>query len=259
MPELISTDSRIRRIQRALHLEPDGVLGPDTLTALEARLGIEDKGKLVSLTCSRSSLDELVAFEVTSAAAYEKKYRKPVWPGGESGVTIGIGYDLGQVSKKSIEADWGPVLDAPVLQSLMVAQGVKGEVAKQLAQSLSSVSIPFDVACRVFYTRTLPEYAAKVRACYPGGEKLPADAQGMLLSLVYNRGTSFKGPTRTEMAAIAPLVRGGVSKLGEIAAQFESMVRLWPTVRGLRDRREREAELIRKSNRTYSEDELVRV
>jgi hypothetical protein len=81
----------------------------------------------------------------------------------------------------------------------------------------------------------------------------------MLLSLVYNRGTKLSGAARTEMADIVPLVKGGVPKLGAIADRIESMVRLWPNSKGLRDRRMREAQLIRAADHEYDSGELVRV
>ncbi len=30
----------------------------------------------------------------------------PIWPGGESGITIGIGYDLAHVNHKQFRQDW---------------------------------------------------------------------------------------------------------------------------------------------------------
>jgi hypothetical protein len=262
MPPSAATDqleARIKRVQSALGLHPDGVIGPDTLSALEARLDITVRPADWSLECSRTSLEEIVKFEVSSKAYYEKKLRRPVWPGGESGVTIGIGYDLGMTSRAQIQADWDGEIDDADLVALLVAQGVTGEPAKKLAQSLSGVSIPFDVACSVFYRTTLPRYARSTRSTYRGVEKLPADAQGMFLSLIYNRGTKLTGPARTEMAALVPLVKEGAEGLDAMAAQFESMERLWPTLPGLQKRRRREAELIRAADRDYSPDELIRV
>ena len=88
-----------------------------------------------------------------------------------------------------------------------------------------------------------------------------ADAQAMLLSLIYNRGTSLdkKEDRRREMVAIKPLVKKGVAALADIAEQVESMVRLWPKSKGLRDRRKREAKVIRGADRTYDPSELVRL
>jgi hypothetical protein len=262
MPPPPATDqieARIRRVQAALGVDPDGVVGPETLSALEARLQITVRAADASLECSRTSLEEIVTFEVSSKAHYEKKLRRPTWPGGESGVTIGVGYDLGVTSRAQIQADWeGEIADADLV-ALLVAQGITGQPARKLAHGLNGVSIPFDVAAGVFYRKTLPRYARSTRTTYPGVEKLPPDAQGMLLSLIYNRGTKLTGPTRTEMAALRPLIKEGTESLDAMAAQFESMERLWPTLPGLRRRRRREAEILRAADRTYSPDELVRL
>jgi hypothetical protein len=250
---------RLRRIQTALGVQADGVLGPETLSALETRLEISPKPSIWSLECSSRSLDEIVRFEVSSRQYYEKFLQRPTWPGEHSGVTIGIGYDLGVTSRKQIATDWDPHLNDTDLDLLLVAQGVTGETARKLAKSLSSVLILFDVACAVFYRDTLPLFARLTRDTYPGIEALPADAQGMLLSLVYNRGTRLSGPTRTEMAQIKPLVRGGSANLSAIADCIESMARLWPNSKGLRDRRRDEARLVRNAARTCDAGEVLRV
>ena len=255
----MSTEIRIRRIQKALGVRPDGVIGPETLSALESRLEIATSPTATSLECSMTSLTEIVKFEVSSRANYEKTLQRATWPGGQSGVTIGIGYDLGMTARKQIEADWaGHIADAD-LTALLVAQGVTGLAAATLARSLSAVVIPFDVAELVFYQKTLPRYARDTRTTYPGVQALPADAQGMFLSLVYNRGTKLTGASRTEMAALRPLVRAGIAKLGAMADQFEAMRRLWPDVPGLLARRRREAQIVRDSRRVYAPAELVRL
>jgi hypothetical protein len=253
------TRERLRRIQDALGVESDGLLGSVTLTALEKRLGISVKESAASLQCSRKSLDLIVAFEVGSPRMYEQRFRRPVWPGGESGVTIGIGYDLGYTPKAEIEADWSPHLEQRDRAALLAAQGLKGESARLLAQNLQQIVIPFAAAEQVFCVNTLPRYARLTRATFPGIEKLPADAQGAILSLVYNRGASLAGARRAEMAEIRRIVAAGRSRLEPIAAQFESMTRLWPEVKGLRDRRVTEANLVRGARRKYRRDELIRV
>lgn len=259
MPTPEPLTSRLRRIQQVLGVEADGVLGPETLTALETRLEIRASRRTVSLECSRASLDLILRFEVGSRARYERDFQRPVWPGASSGVTIGIGYDLGEASKAEITEDWQAYLFEPQLAALLAVQGVCGPPAKQLAQSVSHVVIPLAAAEEVFYLRTLPAYAALTRRAFPGAEKLPPDAQGMLLSLVYNRGPGLKGPRRREMADIAALLRAPRPKLEEVARQFESMKRLWPDYKGLRDRRQREAEVIRSADRVYAPEEVVRV
>jgi hypothetical protein len=60
---------------------------------------------------------------------------------------------------------------------------------------------------------------------FPGINELSPDAQGALVSLVFNRGTSMEGDRRREMRAIQAAVANG--DLQEIADQLRSMKRLW--------------------------------
>jgi hypothetical protein len=69
----------------------------------------------------------------------------------------------------------------------------------------------------------------------------------------------MSGERRREMAAIARLLRVAEPDLDAIADQFEAMKRLWPDMKGLRDRRQREADVIRAADRDYSPEEIVRV
>lgn len=252
-------DRRLARLQRALGVTADGMLGPETMTALEARIlsGRQLANVPFSLEVSTAGLDQLVAFEVTSRAHYEKKLRRPTWPGGESGVTIGIGYDIGVTSAKQIDSDWRGVLADSEVDRLLTAQGITGAPAKTLTATLSDIVVPFDTAQTVFYRSTAPQFARRTLDVYPGVDKLPADAQAMILSLVYNRGASLSGARRRHMAALKPLIAKG--DLDEIAEQFELMMVLWPDLPGLRTRRRKEAEMIRASDRRYRKDEIVRV
>jgi hypothetical protein len=258
-PPSEESKDRLRRIQEALGIEADGLLGPETLTALETRLRITIGESAASLQCSRASLELICAFEIGSPKTYEQKFRRPVWPGGESGVTIGVGYDLGYTPKAEIESDWAPHLEAPERAALLTAQGFKGEPARQLTKNLQQVVIPFAHAEQVFYVNTLPRYAKLTRKVFPGIEKLPADAQGAMLSLVYNRGAQVTGERRREMLEIQRLLAAGGSVLEPIAAQFEAMTRLWPEVKGLRARRVKEAGLVRGARRKYAKEEIIRV
>jgi hypothetical protein len=250
---------RLRRIQQALGVTADGVLGPETLSALETRLSVKTVARNFSLEVSCESLSALVGFEITSKTTYEQKYRRPIWPGASSGVTIGIGYDLGMTSKTRIELDWQGWISDTDLQRLLTVQGVRGEPARQLARSMSDIQIAYDVAQTVFYQSTLPMFASMTRATYPGVQKLPADAQGMLLSLIYNRGTSLSGTRRAEMAALKPLIAGGTKNLEQIASKFEQMARWWPDLPGLQQRRRKEAAMIRAADRTYEAGDLIRL
>lgn len=166
------------------------------------------------------------------------------WPGGESGVTIGFGYDLGYVTAAQFQEDWGDQLPAEVMTKLKTAIGLKGIPAKNKAATLKDVKIDRAPSLVVFTERTVPQYEAQTRAAFPGFDALPTDAQGALVSLVFNRGASMKGDRRTEMRAIRDAVPSG--DLQEIADQLRKMKRLWvgQGLDGLLRRRDAEADMV---------------
>lgn len=99
-----------------------------------------------------------------------------------------------------------------------------------------------ETAKSIFYLYTLGRYAKYVRIIYPKAYQLPPDAQGALLSLVFNRGYSLNGDTRREMKNIQNYIES--KNLAKIANEIRSMKRLWPNVKGLIARRETEAVLV---------------
>lgn len=173
---------------------------------------------------------------------------KPQWPGGQSGVTIGFGYDLGYVTVDQFESDWGELVRPQVSQRLKAVIGLRAQRARNRIGDLSDIRISRRAAEQVFATRTLPLYELRTAQAFPGVEALPEDARGALVSLVYNRGASMVDHSpedrRREMRAIREAVARG--DLAEIAAQLRSMKRLWEGQRlnGLIARREEEAQLV---------------
>lgn len=255
-----SVKQRLMAIQRALDIDEDGILGPATLTAIErvvAKRRDDRAHSGFSLIASRAGLEELIEFEISSAQYYYRKLKRPIWPGGESGVTIGIGYDLGYNTARQIKQDWaGQIPDSDIKRLVRVA-GLKGKDAKRVLWRLRRVSIPFESAREVFYQSSLPRFAKDTRRVYPGVERLPADAQAMLLSLVYNRGTAISGSRRREMKAIKNLVRR--KNLDRIANEIRLMKRLWDpkVLPGLHTRRDIEADLVAGAEHTYKWSELI--
>lgn len=256
-----STTARIKHIQKHFNLEVDGIIGPATLTAIEDRLfdASDRLNEAYSLTISRAGMEQLVQHEIVSKSYYNRFLKQPIWPGGASGVTIGIGYDLGYNRVSRIQRDWrGKVTDAD-LEKLKNVSGLKGDAAEKELNRLQAINIPFDNANYVFSKSTLPRYAASTRKAYPGIEKLFADAQAALLSLVYNRGTSMSGSRRKEMAAIRALVLQ--QDYAGITQEIRNMKRLWTDrgLSGLLQRRDDEADLLSNANRDYDEANLIRV
>lgn len=262
MPSLAD---RIRAIQRRLGIRPDGLIGPVTLTRIEAVLDRvfgppAEPAEGASLLVSARALDLIVAHEITSEATYRRALERPIWPGADSGVTVGIGYDLGHTSAAQIERDWRGRLPDAHVDALLRVQGTTGPRAEAALPEVAHVVVPLEAARAVFYTSTLPRFAASVRRAYPGVEGLPADAQGALLSLVFNRGASMSSDDRRrEMREIRGLVPDG--DLDGIAGRIRSMKRLWDPARlgGLHRRRDAEADLVAHAARAYDPGELVSV
>jgi hypothetical protein len=207
----------------------------------------------VVLTISQKAIDLIIREEVSSEAVYRKKYTRPEWPGVQSGVTIGIGYDVGYSTPARLRADWNGRIPAVTIDALSRACGVTGGSAQSLTQQLrSQVFVPWEAAISNFEDVVLPRWIKTVTDKLPNCDKLPADCLGALVSLAYNRGPSFgnAGDRYKEMRAIKALMAS--KDFAGIPAQFRSMKRLWPTVPGLQKRREREAQLFEQGLRSPS-------
>src|SRR5213596_1787307 len=72
------------------------------------------------------------------------------WPGGESGITIGIGYDLGFATAEQFKSDWSDCLSAGDCDTLAGVLGLTGSKAKAQAPSLNAIRISRADAERVF-------------------------------------------------------------------------------------------------------------
>jgi GH24 family phage-related lysozyme (muramidase) len=256
-----TTTERLKVIQKRLGVDDDGILGPDTLTRMEfiidEVLGPLEIEPVHNLVVSREGLEQIVQFEISSESYYKKRLSHPIWPKGYSGITIGIGYDLGYHLKTQIKKDWKGRISDTDLEGLADVSGLKGDAANAVLSSVNHIKIPLEVAKVVFYTSTLSKYAQMVRKAYPGVQELPADAQAMLLSLVFNRGIKMSGSKRREMKAIQSLV---VTKdLNGIAEQIRLMKRLWnkSELPGLHIRRDKEAQMIANAEDGYKSSELV--
>ena len=278
--------NRIKRLQSYIGVNADGIIGPATLTALENRIFSENHYKEktdkkeknqdqdknenkeelpkehqfeYALKVSQKGLDLIVKYEISSKNYYKKFLSHPVWPGGSSGITIGIGYDLGYNTAGRIIKDWQGKIDFGYLQKLLKIAGKKGKAAEQSFHGVKNIFIPLESAKKVFYESSLPRYAVKTRNTYPEVENLFPDAQAALLSLIYNRGAAMKGSRRNEMAAIKPLVPN--MDYQGIAAQIKAMKRLWEGtgLDGLLKRRDSEADLVLFADRAYEDNEIVRI
>lgn len=188
----------------------------------------------------------LIVFEVSSRLLYDRKYRHPIWPGGSSGITIGIGYDIGYVDENWLEEDWAAHVPLKVRDTLKKACGLRGQKARSRLAEFQDVDIPWESALKQFESVVLPLYIAETEAALRNTDKLSADSLGALVSLGYNRGPSYGGtsPNRAEMVRIAGHME--FKRFDRIPAEIRDMKRIWAgdaSLKGLLTRRDAEAAL----------------
>jgi GH24 family phage-related lysozyme (muramidase) len=188
----------------------------------------------------------IVSFEVTSEQAYSRKYQGAIWPKGASGVTIGIGYDVGYVTRAWLHEDWDGLIEPGQISLLEKACEITGEKAGRFLPQLTSINIHWATAYKQFRERTIPLYVAETISALPNCNKLSDDSLGALVSLVYNRGASFRNVSDRyeEMRAIR--LHMVQERFELIPNELRSMKRIWkddPSMKGLLVRRDLEAKL----------------
>ena len=203
---------------------------------------------------NKKSLDLILEFEVGGGENYYNKFLKnPSWPGEQSGVTIGVGYDLGYVNKTEFTNDWKE-LNQKDFDRLYKVVGIKGIAAKDLIRGLKDISIPWELSLKVFNNKTVTKFYNLTQKTFPNFDNLPEDAKGGLVSLVFNRGAALEGDRRREMK----LIRDGMKLVSTfdqkaltfIANQIRNMKRIWiggSIEKGMNRRRDAEAKLIEDS------------
>lgn len=240
----------IKRVQRALGLIDDGIDGKNTWNAIADRLSPPTQSISVEDTSTENVLSNkaynlILKYEVGGGEAYyNKALKRPCYPGGASGVTIGIGYDLGYNTLNQFNTDWGSVLDQKSFRRLSAHIGKKGSSAKAAIASVKDIEVDWDAASTVFKKETLPRFIKETLRAFPGADKLHPDAFGALVSIVFNRGASVTGSSRREMLNIRNLISSKNYKA--IAQEIRSMKRLWvgKGLDGLLKRRDEEASLV---------------
>ena len=176
------------------------------------------------------------------------------WPGTQSGITLGHGFDLGYTPRNAFYDAWSPHLTINQMQRLSEVIGWTAQRAASAAPRFRDIVITKAAADEVFTRCSVPNILRMTLQAFPKigvlAEAAP-DAAGALASCVFNRGPSVNGARRVEMKRIRDLTgqfSAGVLKLAPalraIAGELRKMKRLWPTVKGLRRRRDAEAALV---------------
>lgn len=190
---------------------------------------------------SDASHSLIVEFEVGGERDYNPH---PEWPGYSSGVTVGVGYDCGMTARAIILSDWSKLVVYDRTR-LADTSGIIGQSARARLPLVHDIIVSWsnglDVFDRIDVTRTFQ----LCHRTFRGFDNLRPNAQGAIVSLVFNRGDSFAGPNRTEMRDIRDY---GVPNqdYARIANQLRAMTRIWrgtDIYNGMKRRREAEAQL----------------
>jgi peptidoglycan hydrolase-like protein with peptidoglycan-binding domain len=214
----------------------------------------EPSEALKLLKPSDKGYQTILDFEVGGGQKYYDKYlSKPTLPGGDSGVTIGIGWDLRYNTVARFNKFWGPRIPEPDATALRKLCGFKF-ANKFTIKELSHIIIPWHHAEAVFNEDTIPRFWALTVNVFPGVELLPAEGQWAMLSLVFNRGGSLVGERRQHMQKIANILKLGAmdgviskSEIRMIAECFRNMTSIWSgkdIYTGMYRRRNAEADLL---------------
>jgi hypothetical protein len=191
------------------------------------------------MNLSEKGLELVLEHEVGGGQRYYDKFlSRPTVPGFESGVTIGIGYDLGYVNAAEFAGAWGHLVHA---ERLRAAIGLKSAQARAICAQLADIVVPWSAALQVFLDHTCPTHWVRTLRVYPQAINLSEDCAAALFSLVFNRGTSLTGERRAEMRGIKDALATG--HRDAVPGLIRSMKRLWPETSGLVRRREDEARL----------------
>lgn len=235
--DVSEADVESSRGHREGHEDSDGL---ESLESTAPQISDEAVVALIS----DEARDMVVKFEVTSREAYKRKYEKPIWPRGKSGITVGIGYDVGYNSAADVKRHWANLLSEPDINLLCSACGRTGEGAKAVLGQVGAINVPWDVALQVFSRSTIPRFGRMVLRAFPNAADLHGHAFGALFSLVFNRGASTSDDgsgRRREMGEIREAM--AAKRYRDVPGLIRSMKRLWPEpeLRGLLIRRDAEA------------------
>jgi hypothetical protein len=209
---------------------------------------------------SDAGRDMIIGFEVTSRAVYERRYQRPICPACDttaSGVTLGIGYDLGYVRESIARLDWSR---HPQVETFVPYVGLTGGEAKAATRKIQHVITPYRLAEQVFEETTVVQYYRVAARTYgPPFLSAPAPVRDGLVSVVMNRGGAL-GATQNAEATLPPFRRNSRWEMRQIkttclpahdyacvARMIRDMKRLWPNVPGLQARREIEAQMVERA------------
>jgi len=242
-------------VNRGESLTVDGKFGPGTKRAIklfQAENGISETGifdkpswsHIESFLPDRNTDDAqaLSAFfgDLEWVHQQEGHAGKPYWPGGNSGVTLDPGLDLGHVSKELVSKFYDPILSASQMKEVESVLGIKGVDARDamnMSAKLQTIRISSKQSANLMFHTAKP-YWDGISRRFPALKRkstLPS-VQTSVLSLAYNRGVFNR-----HLAIIdAPLITKDWHAVAEIIGNMQQSHKL----SGIRLRRRQEKFII---------------
>jgi len=185
--------------------------------------------------------------------ALEGHCGRPYWPGGQSGITLDPGVDLGYADESLVATAYDALLRPKEMQACLRARRAVGPKARpRLEESkwLQNIRISRREAERVFPNVARPYWtAAKHRWPELVTGKSPGAVHTVVLSLCYNR-----GPGNPALRALGePLRACDWAALADVVADMQGDHRLT----GIRQRRDEEAAYLRRHARRQKMERLA--
>jgi GH24 family phage-related lysozyme (muramidase) len=190
---------------------------------------------------SRDLVQKIVDWETGGPRFYNRYLTTPEKPANDSsGLTVGVGYDLGYSTPDQVKADWKGYISDEDITKLASVAGLKGREAAGKHREVVGVTISYEVALAQFTKVTLPIWLIKAYQLWPNFDALNDRQKTALVSLTYNRGTSLIGSTRSEMKEVYENLERGNTR--PVAGLIKQMALRSP-LKGVQLRRKQEGEL----------------
>jgi peptidoglycan hydrolase-like protein with peptidoglycan-binding domain len=230
------TNKALKSFQRDRKLEITGVVDRASWSCLEphlrAALSEQEARTAELLTDFRGDLDWI----------HEKEGHRgrPYWPGGQSGITLDPGVDLGHADPGMVERLYGPLLTPPQMAAVCQVCGIRGAAARA---DLNTSSLLGGIRISMPNAASIMPYAAwgywnRIRGRFQalGWQATLPSVQTALLSLAYNR-----GPANLHLAPLGALLEscewsGAAARIAAMQQNHE--------LEGIRSRRREEGLLI---------------
>jgi hypothetical protein len=162
------------------------------------------------------------------------------WPGGNSGVTLRPGVDVGHADLGLVRDSYQDRLTPEQWEAVVRAKGVRGTDARDLLANdpvLRSIRIPYEDGAKIFPVVARPYWKGILRV-FPSilRDSTPKSIHTVFLSLAFNRG--YNNKDLRELSA--PLEVGDYRRVASIIGNMQQDHK----VEGIRKRRKQEALII---------------